>query len=359
MNARERFHETLKFGKPDRPFRLPHWFFDETIERWQTEGLPADVDVDAFFGFDRYETIPVSVRLFPPFKVQVIEETSEKRILVDSDGVKKEEKKPYPSMPKFLEFPVKDRESWEKLKERLNPDSPARYPRWWDDMKRCWKDRDYPLGINAGSFYGWPRNWIGVEDFSLLLYDDPELIAVICDYLADFIVKVIERAVKEVDLDFALIWEDLAFKTGPLISPELFRKFMLPAYKKVTTLLKAHGIDIILVDSDGNCDLIIPLWIEEGVTGLYPFEVAAGSDALATRERYGDKLAIIGNIDKRALAKGKKEIEEEVMSKVPELLAAGGYIPFVDHAVPPDVPFDNFCYYLDLVKQLSEEVAKR
>jgi len=357
LNARERFLETLRFGKPDRPFLMPQWFFPETIERWQSEGLPADVDVDEFFGFDRYETIPVCIGLFPPFKVEVIEETSNKRILIDSDGVKKEEKKPSPSMPRFLEFPLKDRESWENLKAKLDPNSPARYPRWWEDMKRCWKDRDYPLGINAGSFYGWPRNWIGVESFSYLLYDDPGLVADICTYLGDFIVKVIERAVDEVDLDFALMWEDLGFKTGPLISPEMFRKFMLPQYKKVTSFLKAHDIDIILVDSDGMCDLIIPLWIEGGVTGLYPFEVAAGSDAVATREKYGQQLAIIGNIDKRALAKGKKEIEEEVMSKVPQLFASGGYIPFVDHCVPPDAPFENFCYYMDLIEQLGDKAG--
>ncbi len=359
MNARQRFLETLKFGRPDRPFLLPHWFFEETLERWQGEGLPADVDPGEFFGFDRYEVIPVCVGLFPPFRVQVLEESSERRVLIDSDGVMKEEKKPYPSMPRFLKFPVKDRESWEKLKERLNPASPARYPRWWDDRKRSWKDRDYPLGINAGSFYGWPRNWIGVENLSYLLYDDPDLVADMCRYLADFIVKVMERAVEEVELDFALIWEDLAFKTGPLISPELFRKFMLPGYKKVTLFLKGHGIDIILVDSDGNCDVIMPLWIEGGVTALYPFEVAAGSNALATREKYGKKLAIIGNIDKRALAKGKKEIEEEVLSKVPPLLASGGYIPFVDHCVPPDVPFENFCYYLNLIRDLGERAGWR
>ncbi len=355
MNARERFLQTLKFGSPDRPFLLPHWFLEDTIERWHNEGLPADVDVGEFFGFDRYETIPVCTELFPPFKVQVLEETADRRIFIDASGVKKEEIKSHTSMPQFLEFPVKDRESWEKLKERLNPHSPARYPRWWDDMKRCWKGRDYPLGIKAGSFYGWPRNWIGVQNFSVMLYDDPDLVADICNYLGDFIVTVIERAVTEVDLDFALIWEDLAFKTGPLISPEMFRKFMLPSYKKVTSFLKSHGIDNILVDSDGMSDLIIPLWIEGGVTGLYPFEVAAGSDALATREKYGQRLAIIGNIDKRALAKGKKEIEREVMSKVPQLLASGGYIPFVDHCVPPDVPFENFSYYLDLIKQLGQK----
>ncbi|MCK4375815.1 MAG: hypothetical protein KAX19_10815, partial [Candidatus Brocadiae bacterium] len=58
-------------------------------------------------------------------------------------------------------------------------------------------------------------------------------------------------------------------------------------------------------------------------------------------------------IDKRALRDGctKAEIEKEVMSKVPQLVKQGGYSPFVDHAVPPDVPFENFRYYIDLVHE--------
>jgi uroporphyrinogen decarboxylase len=87
------------------------------------------------------------------------------------------------------------------------------------------------------------------------------------------------------------------------------------------------------------------------VNGIYPLEVAADQDAVALRKKYGKDLLLMGNIDKRVLARTKEEIEREVLKKVPWLAMQGGYFPFVDHSVPPDVPLENFQYYLDLVKQ--------
>ena len=69
--------------------------------------------------------------------------------------------------------------------------------------------------------------------------------------------------------------------------------------------------------------------------------------------QFGKEVLLLGNIDKRVLRDGcsKADIEREVMSKVPQLVEQGGYSPFVDHSVPPDVPFENFKYYVDLVQE--------
>jgi len=107
------------------------------------------------------------------------------------------------------------------------------------------------------------------------------------------------------------------------------------------------------VDSDGNIDELIPLWLEGGVNGFLPMEVAAGMDAVALRKKYGKNLILIGNIDKRALIKNKEAIRKEVMSKVPYLLSQGGYFPTIDHAVPPDVPFENYMYYLQFLRKIT------
>jgi uroporphyrinogen decarboxylase len=69
-------------------------------------------------------------------------------------------------------------------------------------------------------------------------------------------------------------------------------------------------------------------------------------------------LVLWGGIDKRVLSRSKKEIEHEVLSKVPELLKNGGYIPSIDHSVPPDVPFKNFEFYIDLIRRLTHKVCK-
>ena len=81
--------------------------------------------------------------------------------------------------------------------------------------------------------------------------------------------------------------------------------------------------------------------------------MAAGNDAVAMRKKYGKDVIIGGTIDKRALIKGKEAIREEVMSKVPFLLQQGGYLPSVDHLVSPDVTFENYCYYINLMREVA------
>jgi len=86
---------------------------------------------------------------------------------------------------------------------------------------------------------------------------------------------------------------------------------------------------------------------------VWPLEVAAHNDAVALKKKYGKDLILSGNIDKRALIKGKETIREEVMSKVPFLLETGGYFPFVDHEVPPDITFENYCNFMNLMREVA------
>lgn len=356
MTARERFHETFEYGKPDRVFMMRQWTFGDTNQRWLREGMPWDVHFNTYFGFDRMETIPISASPFPPIDSKVIQSGPGWHIREDEFGgrVKCWTDREI-GMPQWIRYAVRDRETWEQWKKRLNPDAPNRYPEYWDDLKRTYSVRDYPLGIHAGSYYGWIRNWVGMEHLALWYYDCPDLVHEMTEYIADFVLRLLERALDEIpDIDFGVLWEDMAMKTGPLISPKLFREFMMGPLKRVTKRLNERGIKIIMVDCDGNVDALLPLWLEANVNLVYPMEVAANCDVVRYRKEFGKDLLMIGGIDKRALRDGctKEEIEHEVMSKVPQLAQEGGYSPFVDHAVPPDVSFENFKYYIDLVHKV-------
>ena len=356
MTARERFYETFHYGTPDRVYLMSQWAFGETRERWLTEGMPWDQHFNTYFGFDRKEYIPLNFGVFPPPKSKVIENGPGWHVREDEFGaVTKSWTDREIGMSQHLRYPVRDRETWEIYKKRLNPDAPVRYPEYWDQLKKTYKDRDYVLAIESGSFYGWIRNWVGVETLSLWYYDCPDLVHEMTEFCADFTLKVMERALDEVPgIDYAAIWEDMAMKTGPLISPKLFREYMMEPMKRVTKVLNEAGIDVILVDCDGNIDDLLPLWLEANVNLMFPLEIAASCDPLAYREKYGRDLLMIGGIDKRVLRDccTKEEIEHEVMSKVPELVKQGGFAPFVDHSVPPDVPFENFKYYMELIREV-------
>jgi len=356
MTSRERFHETFRFGSPDRVFMMPQWVFGETRKRWHREGLPADEHFSTYFGFDRYEQLPINYGLWPPLESAVVERGDHWHIVQDEFGGRlKQWHDREIGMSQWLSYPVREREQWEQLKKRLDADAPIRYPEYWEDLKRCYKDRDYPLGIHAGSYYGWIRNWVGMEHLALWYADCPDLIHEMTQHIADFVLKVMERALAELPgLDYAVMWEDMCHKTGPLISPAMFREFMLEPMKRVTRVLHQADIDIIMVDSDGKVDELLPLWLEAGVNLHYPLEVAADCDALRYRELYGNDILLIGNIDKRVLREDctKADIEHEVLSKVPQLVQEGAFSPWVDHSVPPDVPFEHFKYYMDLLQEI-------
>ncbi len=355
MNARERFYATFNYGQPDRVFMMSQWTFNETRKRWLREGMPWDQHFNTYFGYDRMEAIPLNTGLWPPPETKITEKTAEWQVVEDELGARtKRWVDRELGMSQWLDFQVRDRESWEEVKARLNPDAPNRYPEYWANLKRSYKHRDYPLSIAGGSLYGSIRGWVGMENLALWYYDCPDLVHEMTEYMADFILRLIDRALSEIpDIDCAVMWEDMAMKTGSLISPKLFREFMLEPLKRVTKVLNEYGIEIIMLDSDGNVDELIPLWLEANVNLSYPLEVAAGCDAVRYREQFGEELRLIGNIDKRVLREGatKKQIEAEVMSKA-ELVRSGGFSPWVDHVVPPDVPFENFRYYMDLVDEL-------
>lgn len=363
MNARERFEETFAFGHPDRAFLMPHWFWPSAISRWHGEGLPRDVHIDEFFGFDRYEVAPINLGLLPSFEYEVYFENEEYKTYRRGDGcvAKEFKRRPEMSMPQWLDFPLKTRSNWENdFLPRLDPQSQARYPLWWDDYVRWVQDRDYPLGVSAGSFYGWIRNWMSLERLSKMIYEDPEFIRDIANYIADFVIGAIRPAVEDIRPDFALMWEDMAMKTGPLISPKKFKELMIPACRSVNDFLHANGVDIILLDSDGFVDPLIPMWLDAGVTGVYPMEVAAGENVAALREKYGRKLAMFGGVDKRVLAGSKEGIERHLLEeiKLAWMVLQGGYTSSVDHAVPPDVSFDNFMFYWNLVRKVIEDPSR-
>ncbi len=134
------------------------------------------------------------------------------------------------------------------------------------------------------------------------------------NFTADYLIKVWEKALVEAKPDFFRIWEDMAYKSGPLISPRMFREFMLEPYKKLTGFIRDCGCKNILVDCDGNLTELIPLFVEGGVTGFYPFECMSGMDVVQIRKNF-PKLQMMGGINKRMLAKGKKEIDAELEYK--------------------------------------------
>jgi hypothetical protein len=390
MNCRQRFNAVMNFEHADRNLLWEMGYWPDTLERWYGEGLgrrhnqlgtpgtgirgessPHDEasptrfrerDVHDLLGLDPgLVNLPVNSGPQPLFPQDVYEETDEHLVYQDEYGVKKRLTKGGASVPEFISWQVETRRDFERLKEeRFQPRLGERVPPNWSALVEQYRDRDFPLSIGGYplGFYGYLRYLMGEQRLLLGFYDDPRLIKDIMNFLADFWIELWDQALRDVQVDCAHFWEDMAYRTGPLISPAAFREFMTPCYKKVTGFLKDRGIRIILVDSDGNLDELIPLFLEAGLTGTWPIEVQAGNDLLEIRRRY-PQLQIQGGIDKLKIAKGRKAIDEELQSKVPFMLARGGYIPHLDHSAHPGISWPDFCYYRRRLGELIEEHAEK
>ncbi len=381
MPNRERFKGIAKSQRPGE-LSLPTPFFNEfwreTLIGWVDKGGPQLLLNSArrgqYFSFEhvrmlaeivsgegvgRYKVSEVEGNIFippvvPQFETKILEEDEHTVTIINQVGQTTKVFKNAPEkMPMYLDNPVKDWETWKEYKKRLNPNTPERWPDDWDFYVEKMNNRDTPMGLQVGSFYGFLREWMGSERILYMFYDDPNLIEDMMDTILNLELEIIRRTVKDIKVDWALFWEDMCFKTGPLISPDMFRKFMMPRYSQITDLLRQNGIDIIIVDSDGNLSKLIPLWLECGINGFWPLEVAAGNDAVALKKEYGKNIILAGNMDKRALLKGKDAIKEEVISKLPFLLEKGGYFPSIDHLVPPDITLENYQYFINTMREVA------
>ncbi len=377
ISNRERFKAIARFERPG-DLATSDGFWQETLIFWVRKGAPPELTNSTFRGeffdyshrrntreivsglvnapyvagdIEAYLAIPPIV---PQFEPKVLEQDKNTITMSNQGGQTVKVLKNDPQkMPMFLDHPVTDRETWKEYKKRLDPDSPERWPADWDYFAGKMNDRDFPVILSVGSFFGFLREWMGLERLLYTFHDDPNLVEDMMDTMLNLELEVIKRTVKDIKVDMASFWEDMCYKAGPLISPAMFRKFMMPRYRQITDLLHKNGIDIIFVDSDGDVEELIPLWLEVDINYIWPLEVAAGNDAVALRKKYGKDLIMGGAIDKRALARGKEAIREEVMSKVPFLLEQGGYFPSVDHLVPPDVTFENYCYYINTLREVA------
>ena len=381
MNVRDKFLATMAFDRSVPPplWEMAYWI--ETTERWRGEGMTDFIGDDAeenrhlgkvhvsgrpvgkdctgtisSLGLERpMELVPGSYWIYPKYKRRVIEERGDRQIIVDEIGVKMQVGREA-SIPTYLEWPVSNREDWEKYRaERFDPKAPGRIPANFAELVDGYGERDFVLrsGHYVG-FFGPIRFFLGEVRLLTCFYDDPDFVREIIDDLVEFYMEVYSPVLTNIEVDIFTFWEDMCYNNGPLISPEMFREFMLPAYRTLTAYLRDHGVKNILVDTDGNCWKLIPLFIDGGLTGIYPFEVAANMDVVAVRKEY-PKLQIIGGIDKRPLIRNKEAIDEELDRRIPYMLEKGGYIPYVDHHVPPDVSWGNYVYYREELNRMIEQ----
>lgn len=324
---------------------------------WPTQGFPLDNDVKDSLGMDKGQIlVNVNLLFHPMFELEILDEDDHHLTYRDIDGVKRKFLKETGVIPSGVEWVIKDRKGWERLKEeRLNTmDIRGRFPSNWNELLRRYRNRDYPLVLGGypHGFFGTLAQLMGYERLFYNYFDDPPLIHDILRTFTELWIAVYSEVLSDTDADLFIFWEDISAGSGSMVSPSTIREFMLPCYRRMTGFLKEHGVRIIFVDTDGDCFNIIPLFIEGGVTGMYPIEASCGMDLYRVRMTF-PKLQLMGGIPKLEIRHGKERIDE-ILEPVVSVLKFGGYVPFGDHLIPPEVHWKDFRYYRERLNDIID-----
>jgi len=371
MNNRQRLHAVLNYKDVDH-FPVVHFgYWDELRDKWVAEGHLKPEEILDFtdgssndklvgdklgFDFNFYTTYQDKAgfdSLYPSFKTKRTKEHPDGSYEYMNDaGVTVLLKDGICSIPREIDHLLKDRASWEEHYLPRLQFSEDRFDTV--ELKALAAEsetRTEPLGLYCKSLYGQIRNWVGIEGISYLYADDEQLYREIIDTVGELIFKstkfVLESGVK---FDFAHFWEDICFKTGPLVAPQIFAECAGPHYRRITDLVKNYGIEIISLDCDGMIDALIPVWFNNGVNTMFPIEVGTWGASIAPwREKYGRDLRGVGGMNKNVLSYDKAAVDAEI-ERLKPLVALGGFLPCPDHRLPLDTKWELVQYYCDRMR---------
>lgn len=372
MTNRERYFGTILFGNPDKVLFSPGCPRESTLKAWRQQGMPDNADymdiIRGDFGLSdesklKVHNAGISFKMIPTFEPEILCHKNEHYIIRDWMGAITEVSDKYDhtylTKPKdfvtrkWHKFPVETREDWQQMKLRFNPDTEERIIDGAISKALKAASEDLIISTAFNGVFWQLREWCGFENLCIKFAEEPEFVSEMAEFWTDFIIRVLNRFSPFVSIDHVMINEDMAFKAHSMISPQMTREFIKPAYVKWVEVLKKHGCQVIELDCDGYIGELIPIWIESGINYCSPVEVAAHNDIIKFRKIFGRQMAYYGGIDKRLIALGGAELFSHIMSIIPHMFKEGGYIPSCDHGVPPDISWKNFKEYAGLLAKLS------
>ena len=346
LNTRERFVRTLTGQEVDRvPFMRIFGGGNQVLPTWKEENPGVETYIDELLGFEGgyrgWRITPVNFWLCGDIRWETVEETEQYIVQRNNIGQINKALKTGDYHNHVLEYPVKTWRDWEYIKSTyLDPDDPGRIPKDWHNYVELYRNRTFPLQLTCGGVYGFARKMMGDEALCYAFYDEPELVHDMMDSYIDFCLRLWEKLCVGVSYDLIECWEDMASKQGSIISPQTFREFMAPNYRKIRAFANEHDIPIVMVDSDGNINELCGWMAESGVNAMYPFEAGAGCDPLRALNRYPG-LGAVACLEKNAAALGDNAIEEQ-MELARALIRNGRCIPGPDHMVLENVTFEGY-----------------
>jgi len=250
--------------------------------------------------------------------------------------------------PVAIDHPIK---SLSDIKHYEPPplESPLRFKKIDAAVKRFKGEK--AILVNLHDVFSFPRDLRGMEQLFMDFILCPELVREVVGFSVDYNIE-LARLVKKHGTEIIGIGDDFADNKGPFISPKMFREFLYPEMKRVVKAYKDLGFYVIK-HSDGNLMPIIDMIIETGIDCLDPIDPLAGMDIGFIKQKYGDRIAIKGNVDcVTTLQNGTpQQVEEEVRECIRRAARGGGYIISSSNSLHSGVKPELYQVMLDSIQK--------
>lgn len=365
MDNRERFLKIMAGEMPDRLCAVHFGYWKELLAEWEEQGHIShematlaedgnewDKVLDKLLGWDFCYTSNwcVNTGLDPWLEEKVLKTEGDGEYVSDCVGVVHYKKKSCNSIPVEVDYLLKDRKAFEEVFKPRMRFEPKRFSK--EQAEKLNREWDVPKGLFVGSAFGEIRNMLTVIGMSYMMCDDYDLLKEITYTYQDMqyqgVKYVLDQGIK---FDFMHYWEDICFKNGPLISPDMFDDLTSRHYRRMSELAAKHDIPYISVDCDGDISKLVPLWADYGVNVMFPIEYGTWQGDIAKIRKIAD-LKGVGGMNKEVLRRDKEAVKKEV-ERLKPLIAMGGYVPCPDHRLVPGTKWELVQYYTDLIKNIK------
>ena len=342
MNSRERIIAALERKEPDR---LPtfEWKISQPIIDAFTPGGTEWDFIDAV-GLDAVCCSPSYEKLEVIDEDTFIDEFHIKRHLTGAD-----------KYPVAIGHPITDLESFKKY---VPPpiDSKIRFKKIETVFKRFQKQK--AVVVNLHDIFSFPRDMMGLDNFLISFITEPELVRKIVGFSVDYNLE-LAKLVKKRGIEIIGIGDDIADNKGPFVSPQMFKDFLYPEFKRVVQGYKKLGFYVIK-HSDGNLNPILDMLVDSGIDCIDPIDPLGNMDMKYIRKTYGQKVSRKGNVDcVHVLVEGTEEqVEKEVIECIKNGSPGGGHIISSSNSLHAGINPNLYKVMLETVQKYGEYPIK-
>jgi len=349
LTSYERISRMLKRQPADRIGLYEH-FWSDTHKHYEDSGFVAKGEyLEDHFDLDLRMSWPFNLVADLDFTQEILEETEETVLIRDGNGAIMRRHKQHDSTPEHVDFAVKTRADWEKIREMLINIDPRRINfEAYRDTKAHAKAKNKFFCWSGVNVFEMMHPICGHENMLMGMALDPDWVIDMVKVFADLSLQLQEILFAQEGMpDGIWYYEDMGFKDRPFMSPAMYKEMIQPAHKRTIDFAHARKLPVIM-HICGYVEPLLPGLVEAGIDCLQAIEIKAGMDLLRIFKNYGDVLSLMGGIDVRTLYSNDRAIiDRELEAKIPIVKQGYGFCLHSDHSIPKTVEYDTLKYFME------------